>query len=74
MNSCCCLHAEALVAAISFLIIPMHCKAPPEYKVNEYKDGKLQAIGARHLNPKFAVHAEKVLFLPFFIGLLLLSP
>ncbi|KAK6737603.1 hypothetical protein RB195_019982 [Necator americanus] len=35
-------------------------QAPPEYKVNEYKDGKLQAVGARHLNPKFAVHAEKV--------------
>ncbi|VDO37409.1 unnamed protein product [Haemonchus placei] len=35
-------------------------QSPPEYKLNEYKDGKLQAVGARHLNPKFAVNAEKV--------------
>ncbi|EYB89840.1 hypothetical protein Y032_0227g2820 [Ancylostoma ceylanicum] len=35
-------------------------QAPPEYKVNAYKDGKLQGVASRHLNPKFAVHAEKV--------------
>lgn len=35
-------------------------QAPPEYKMNVYKDGKLQAVGSRHLNPKFAVHADKV--------------
>ncbi|KAK6040283.1 Erv1 / Alr family protein, partial [Cooperia oncophora] len=35
-------------------------QAPPEYKMNEYMDGKLQGVGARHLNPKFAVNAKKV--------------
>ncbi|PIO71122.1 Erv1 / Alr family protein [Teladorsagia circumcincta] len=35
-------------------------QGPPGYKLNEYKDGKLQSVGARHLNPKFAVHAKQV--------------
>ena len=43
------------------------------YKVNEYKDGKLRTAGNRHLNPKFAVHAEKVSFFVFKVAFLLLS-
>ncbi|CAI4221591.1 unnamed protein product [Auanema sp. JU1783] len=37
-------------------------KIQPEsgYNVKSYKDGKLEAVGSRHLNPKFAIHAEKV--------------
>ncbi|CAD6185386.1 unnamed protein product [Caenorhabditis auriculariae] len=35
-------------------------KTPPGYKFTEYKDGKMVAAGSRHLNPKFAVHAQKV--------------
>ncbi|PAV78554.1 hypothetical protein WR25_09573 [Diploscapter pachys] len=37
-------------------------KDGPGYKFTEYKDGKMQAAGQRHLdiNPKFAIHAEQV--------------
>ena len=39
-------------------------KDGPGYKFTEYKDGKMQAAGQRHLdiNPKFAIHAEQVNF------------
>ncbi|VDM59878.1 unnamed protein product [Angiostrongylus costaricensis] len=37
----------------------------PEYKINEYQGGNLRATGLRHLNPKFAVHTDKVRFVLF---------
>uniref|UniRef100_A0A158P986 Sulfhydryl oxidase n=1 Tax=Angiostrongylus cantonensis TaxID=6313 RepID=A0A158P986_ANGCA len=36
-----------------------------EYEMNEYQGGKLHATSLRHLNPKFAVHTDKVRFVLF---------
>uniref|UniRef100_A0A7E4VNB3 Sulfhydryl oxidase n=1 Tax=Panagrellus redivivus TaxID=6233 RepID=A0A7E4VNB3_PANRE len=32
----------------------------PGYKVTEFEDGKVQKVAVKHLNPKFAIHANNV--------------